>query len=171
MPVYQTIVKADGLLPAKLAIIAFHLATHRKMLQCASVFCRESFRLVMIDLYPTYRCLCFEPQAEEAQGVCTFEAMASVRVADWQQLQHEVVAVLQALERHCRVPAMPLDEGGVWDAWLQVQNDEAVIDTLCPTPSALQNWRPAPETHWIAVTLTLVFESEAMDLAAILTNV
>lgn len=171
MPVYQTIVEADGLLPAKFAIIAFHLATHRKMLQCASVFCRESFRLVMIDLYPTYRCLCFEPQAEEAQGVCTFEAMASVRVADWQQLQREVVAVLQTLEKHCHVPAMPLDEGGVWDAWLQVQNDEAVIDTLCPTPSALHNWRPALETHWIAVTLTLVFESEAMDLAAILTNV
>jgi hypothetical protein len=99
--------------------------------------------------------LLFEHQPEEDDGVISLEAMASVRLADWPRLQAEVVAVLDGLTTHLHTPAMPLDDGGAWDAWLQVQIDEAASTSLEASAPTFMQWHPSADAAWIAVTLTL----------------
>ena len=59
--------------------------------------------------------------SDDGQGTGTWEAMASVRAADRAAVLAEVQAVLDAAERQSPGPRGPLDEGGVWDSWTQVQ--------------------------------------------------
>jgi hypothetical protein len=120
---------------------------------------------------PICHYLLFEPQFEDEDGVLTLEAVASVRPSHWSALQTEMVAVLDFLVAYFGHPATPLDEGGVWDAWLQIQVDDAAPVSLSPQALALQQWRLPDEGNWLALTLTLAYRSDSENLAAILTNV
>lgn len=71
--------------------------------------------------------------SDDGQGMGTWEAMASVRADRLPQLMAEVDAALALAERSAPGPRGPLDEGGAWDADLQVQT----------------------EGEWTAVTLTV----------------
>lgn len=118
------------------------------------------------------RYLLFEHQHDDEDGVVTLEAVASVRLPDWVHLQADVVAVLHFLETHFQAPATPLDDGGVWDAWLQVQVDDAPSESLTASPHALMQWHPPAESVWIAITLTLTGGTTGWnDVAAILPHV
>lgn len=64
--------------------------------------------------------------SEDADGIGTFDAMASVQEARWAELRAEVEQVLAWAERHWGERA-PLDDGGSWDVAL-----EAVHEVLQP---------------------------------------
>lgn len=73
--------------------------------------------------------------SDDGDDTGTWEAMASVRPEGRAALMEEVHAVLRAAEAQAPGPRGPLDEGGVWDADLQVQPEDG---------------------GWTTVTLTLV---------------
>ncbi|MEN9842909.1 MAG: hypothetical protein RLZZ612_738 [Pseudomonadota bacterium] len=115
--------------------------------------------------------LLFDAQSEDEEGVLSLEAVASVRLHDWPSLQAEAAAVLDLLSAHFQTPALPLDEGGVWDACVQVQVDEAASEALAAHADALRQWSPPPSAHWIALTFTVACGTDGAYLAAILTKV
>ncbi|MDI1269796.1 MAG: hypothetical protein PSV40_11940 [Polaromonas sp.] len=63
--------------------------------------------------------------SEDAQGVGTFDAMASVRPDQVAAVRTEIVQVLEWA--HSAFPGLqaPLDDGGEWDFNLQEQEEEA----------------------------------------------
>ena len=61
--------------------------------------------------------------SDDGADTGTWEAMASVRVADLPTVLAEVQRVLDWAERHSPGPRGPLDDRGVWDAEQQVQTD------------------------------------------------
>lgn len=75
--------------------------------------------------------------SEDAQGLGTFDAMASAAPAGWPALQAEVVRVLGWAESAFG-PPHAVDEGGEWDCELQGVRELA-------TPLEVQ-WRPGAGT-------------------------
>ena len=71
--------------------------------------------------------------SDDGAGTGTWEAMASVRAAEVPAVLAEAQQVIDEAEIHSPGPRAPLDEGGAWDALLQVQ----------------------PEGDWTVLTLTL----------------
>ncbi len=71
--------------------------------------------------------------SDDGQGTGSWEAMATVRAERLQRVMVEVEAALAAAAQDAPGPRGPLDEGGAWDAELQVQH----------------------EGEWVTVTLTL----------------
>ena len=61
--------------------------------------------------------------SDDGEGTGTWEAMASVRDADWHDAKAEVQAVLSAALFNEPGPRGPLDEGGAWDADEQTSRD------------------------------------------------
>ncbi len=61
--------------------------------------------------------------SDDGHGQGTWEAMASVRAPRLPQLMAEVHAVLALAERRAPGTRGPMEEGGAWDAELQVQAD------------------------------------------------
>lgn len=59
--------------------------------------------------------------SDDGQGQGTWEAMASVRAERLPQLMAEVDAAERQAERDTPGPRGPLEEGGTWDAVVQVQ--------------------------------------------------
>ena len=60
---------------------------------------------------------------DNADGTGSWEAMASVRGAQLPAVMAEVEAALVEAERVQPGPRGPLDEGGAWDAEVQLQQD------------------------------------------------
>jgi len=98
----------------------------------------------------------------------TLEAMASAPPDRVQEVLAEVAAVLAWAHRHFPDGPQPLDEGGLWDAWLQWQADDGVPQTLplpdgVGTPSAgnatVRHAFPV-DARWLTFTLTLVLPSD-----------
>ncbi len=71
--------------------------------------------------------------SDDGEGTGSWEAMATVRAERLQRVMVEVEAALAAAAQDAPGPRGPLDEGGAWDAELQVQH----------------------EGEWVTVTLTL----------------
>lgn len=63
--------------------------------------------------------------SDDGEGTGTWDAMASVRAADLPAVMLELQSVLAWAKTHSPGPRGPLDEGGVWDAYQQVQTDGA----------------------------------------------
>jgi hypothetical protein len=63
--------------------------------------------------------------SDDGQGQGSWEAMASVRAERLPQLMAEVDAALRQAERDAPGPRGPLEEGGTWDAVVQVQTQGA----------------------------------------------
>ncbi|AOW11824.1 hypothetical protein LPB72_08915 [Hydrogenophaga crassostreae] len=61
--------------------------------------------------------------SDDGEGTGTWEAMASVRDADWPDAKAEAQAVLSAAMSNEPGPRGPLDEGGAWDADEQTSRD------------------------------------------------
>ena len=77
--------------------------------------------------------------SDDGQGQGTWEAMASVRAERLPQLMAEVHGALALAERRAPGPRGPLEEGGAWDAELQVQDQDAQGWT-CVTLSLTGPW-------------------------------
>jgi hypothetical protein len=71
--------------------------------------------------------------SDDGGGTGSWEAMASVRAPDVAAVLAEAQQVIDAAQAQSPGPRAPLDEGGAWDALLQLQ----------------------PEGDWTVVTLTL----------------
>ncbi len=50
--------------------------------------------------------------------------MASVPPGRWPELCAQAQRLLTTLHRHLPTPPQPLDEGGLWDCWVQAQVDD-----------------------------------------------
>lgn len=72
--------------------------------------------------------------SDDGEGIGSWEAMASVRQAQLPDARAEASAVMAAAERDAPGPRGPMDEGGLWDMDLQIQD----------------------EGEWTRLTLTLV---------------
>ncbi|RYY92643.1 MAG: hypothetical protein EOO24_28565 [Comamonadaceae bacterium] len=66
--------------------------------------------------------------SEDAEGLGSFDAMASVTAAQWPALQAEVLGVLAWADDAFPYARAPLDEGGSWD--YELQGVEEVATTL-----------------------------------------
>lgn len=109
---------------------------------------------------------------DNGDGTQTLEAMASVPPAKVSDVLAEVTAVLAWAHRHLRDGPQPLDDGGQWDAWLQWQADDGVVQTL-PLPDPAHT-RPAGgagaphafpvDARWLTITLTMVLPSASLPL-------
>jgi len=77
--------------------------------------------------------------SDDGHGQSTWEAMASVQAERLPQLMAEVHAVLELAERRAPGPRGPMEEGGAWDAELQVQAQDAQGWT-CVTLSLTGPW-------------------------------
>lgn len=63
--------------------------------------------------------------SDDGQGQGTWEAMASVPAHRVPAVMAEVDTALREAERHAPGPRGPLDEGGAWDADVQVHTEGA----------------------------------------------
>jgi hypothetical protein len=94
----------------------------------------------------------------------TWQAMASVAPVRLPAVFQEVANLTAWAHAHLGSEPQPLDEGGDWDAWLQLQPDQADPCTLglhqLPGPPSLV--LPA-DTQWVTVTLTLVVTDRLAD--------
>lgn len=87
----------------------------------------------------------------------TWEAMASVDPSRVTAVLKEADGLVAWARTQFGTEPLALDDGGEWDAWLQVQADRATPCTL-----SLHNAPDSPQptfplgTQWVAVTLTLV---------------
>ncbi len=95
----------------------------------------------------------------------TWEAMASVAPQRVPAVLADVMRVLAWAQGQLGTDPQSLDDGGDWDALLQIQADQHAPHTLawhpatgCATPPALP-----PGTQWVAVTLTLVASAALAD--------
>ena len=95
----------------------------------------------------------------------TWEAMASVAPQRVPDVLTDVTRVLAWAQNQFGSEPQALDEGGDWDALLQIQADQRAPQTLawhtstgCATPPPL-----AAGTQWVAVTLTLVASTSLAD--------
>lgn len=102
----------------------------------------------------------------------TLEAMASVVPARVSDVLAEVTAVLAWAHQHLPEGPQPLDDGGQWDAWLQWQADDGVVQTL-PLPDPAHTWPGGGadalhafpvDARWLTITLTMVLPSAGLLL-------
>lgn len=77
--------------------------------------------------------------SDDGHGHGTWEAMASVQAERLPQLMAEVHAALALAERRAPGPRGPMEEGGAWDAELQVQAQDSQGWT-CVTLSLTGPW-------------------------------
>lgn len=87
----------------------------------------------------------------------TWEAMASVRAPQREALRTELQALWEALPRWLGGSAVPLDDGGDWDLWVQLQWEGQAPQTLA-WPPGNEAWRAfdeAPRAEWLTLTVTL----------------
>lgn len=68
--------------------------------------------------------------SEDADGVCTFDALASVALAQWPRLEAEVVAVLQWVADQAGAGPGPLDEGYLWDHALTAHREQSQVQAI-----------------------------------------
>jgi hypothetical protein len=61
--------------------------------------------------------------ADDGESTGSWEAVASVRIADLPAVMAEVETVMQRAASDAPGPRGPLDEGGAWDADTQVHKD------------------------------------------------
>jgi hypothetical protein len=98
----------------------------------------------------------------------TWDAMVSVRPADRQALAAELQMLWSVLPRWLGSSPAPLDEGGDWDVWLQVQWDGGSPTTLSlPPPDG--KWIAFDEpsqANWLTLTVTLSVVNELAPLLA-----
>lgn len=80
--------------------------------------------------------------SDDGQGQGSWEAMASVRAERLPKVMAEVEAALAAAAQDAPGPRGPLDEGGAWDAELQVQH-EGEWTTVTLTLTGPWNWGEA----------------------------
>ncbi len=95
----------------------------------------------------------------------TWEAMASVAPARVPAVLAEAAGLVAWAQAEFGTEPLALDDGGEWDAWLQVQADQATPLTL-NWPMHRDHTLPQPippGTHWVAVTLTLVATAPLTD--------
>ena len=95
----------------------------------------------------------------------TWEAMASVDLARVPAVLSEAVGLVAWAQAEFGTEPLAIDEGGEWDAWLQVQADQAPPLTL-NWPTHRDQTLPPPIPHgtqWVAVTLTLVAAAPLAD--------
>ena len=108
--------------------------------------------------------LMFEETASDGHSL-TWEAMASVPPVRLPAVLDEAALVMAWASRHLGTPPCPLDDGGEWDALLEVQTDGGPLRSLlweC-TSGHIQP-PPIPEnTQWVTFTITLVVCSAWAD--------
>ncbi len=80
--------------------------------------------------------------SDDGQGHGSWEAMASVKAERWPALQAEAEAALREAERSAPGPRGPQEDGGTWDAELQVQH-EGDWTTLTLTFTGPWDWGEA----------------------------
>lgn len=109
---------------------------------------------------------------ESTEGVCTFEAMASVDDAHWPALQAELAQVLawcHAWGRSRGVPnASSLDDGGEWDHELSVlrERSETMAVHFDPHAAALSLEAGGDaHTRWTATLVLSGREGFAADFS------
>ena len=95
----------------------------------------------------------------------TWEAMASVDPVRLPAVLEEAAGLVAWAQAEFGAEPLALDNGGEWDAWLQVQADQAPPLTLnWPTHRDQTLPLPIPPgTQWVAVTLTLVAAAPLAD--------
>ena len=86
--------------------------------------------------------LTFASSDDGADRGC-WEAMASVRPAQWPSVQTELQAVLDWAERHSPGPRGPEEEGGMWDAHVQQQHEAGGWVTVILTLIGPRAWGEA----------------------------
>ena len=106
------------------------LKDHSRVFNMAVV--SQGGRQSVIRLRLTLSYLIFDA-SDDGGGTGSWEAMASVRAPDVAAVLAEAQQVIDAAQAQSPGPRAPLDEGGAWDALLQLQ----------------------PEGDWTVVTLTL----------------
>lgn len=109
------------------------------------------------------RFLQFELLQEDSE-TSTYEAMASVRLADVPELEAEGKQLLAMLPQWLGSEASPLDLGGEWDVWVQANwegQDPVTVDHLSTGWSTGSH--VAEHTAWWTLTITLVVSSHLLD--------
>ena len=109
---------------------------------------------------------------ESAEGVRSFEAMASVNEARWPALQAELTQVLAWCHAWGRAHGTPeplaLDDGGEWDVDLQVTREwsEPMATHYEPQRADLR-LQPSGGTHsrWVATLVVSGHEAFATDFS------
>lgn len=94
----------------------------------------------------------------------TWEAMASVAPERVSEVLAEATDLLVWAGEQFGTDALALDDGGEWDAWVQVQADQAEPRTLdwhklAKTP--VQTFPPG--TRWVTIALTLTASEHLAD--------
>jgi hypothetical protein len=96
--------------------------------------------------------------SEEADGVGTFDAMASVAPQRLAALHAEIVRVLAWAEAAFAGARAPLDEGGEWDWDLQGAQEWSVPQTLAYDPStqrlSVSSGAPGVARHTISLSIS-----------------
>ena len=108
--------------------------------------------------------LIFEETASDGHSL-TWEAMASVPPARLPAVLDEAAHVMAWVTQYLGAPPCPLDDGGEWDALLEVQAEGGAPRCL-PWVSNSGHIQPLliPEnTPWVTVTVTLVVCSAWAD--------
>ena len=101
--------------------------------------------------------LMFEETASDGHSL-TWEAMASVPPVRLPAVLDELAEVMAWASQHLGTPPNPLDDGGEWDALLEVQTDGGPPRSLL-WESTSGHIQPPPipnDTQWVTVTVTLV---------------
>lgn len=108
--------------------------------------------------------LLFEDTASDGHSL-TWEAVASVPPARLPAVLAEVAQVMAWASQHMGSPPCPLDDGGEWDALLEVQADGGPPGLLAWEASTGQIQPPAmpADTRWVAITVTLVVDAAWAD--------
>ena len=101
--------------------------------------------------------LMFEETASDGHSL-TLEAMASVPPVRLPAVLDEAAHVMAWASRHLGTPPCPLDDGGEWDALLNVQADDGEPGSLQweSTKGHIQPPSIPENTRWVTVTVTLV---------------
>ena len=108
--------------------------------------------------------LMFEETASDGHSL-TWEAMASVPPVRLPAVLDEAALVMAWASRHLGTPPCPLDDGGEWDALLNVQADGSEPGSLQweSTKGYIQPPSIPENTRWVMVTVTLVVCSAWAD--------
>lgn len=93
--------------------------------------------------------------SEDAEGTCTWDAIASAPAERLMELQGEIIAVLAWAHAECGALRGPVEAGGLWDYDLQYERDGHPLLAIDYDHAARQ-LRPAPQAlPGERVTLTL----------------
>ncbi|QHE88377.1 hypothetical protein [Hydrogenophaga sp. BPS33] len=85
--------------------------------------------------------------SDNGDGTGTWDAVASVRAAQWPEVLEEVRTVMAWADAHAPGERGPLDDGGVWDADEQTQVD-GEWTTVTLTLTGPWTWGEALVAHF-----------------------